>query len=344
MHVDRTHGRRSSASVTLDDVARRVGVSARTVSRVVNGEGGCTAETRERIQEAIDALGYRPNLMARGLIRRRSDTIGLIAAEMLDPFFPEFAEGVQRAVGVTGRTMFFASTNGDRVTQHQALSSMLGHAVDGAVVFPVRDSETDLLRFAADGLPIVVINTEIRGPGVASVSAEIQNGAELAVQHLLDRGRTRIALVIDATARLGTQPARREVGYRAALQRAGIDIDESLVIETGNSLEGGRRAAEVIGAMVDAPDAVLAYNDLMAIGLMQQLLADGVRVPHDIAIVGFDDVAMCAAMTPRLTSVRIDRDSLGLAAVDVLQQLQQNPTANFEPRRIPVELIVRDSS
>ncbi len=125
-----------NGNVTLDDVARHVGVSARTVSRVVNDEGGCTAETRARILAAIEALGYRPNLMARGLIRRRSDTIGLIAAELLDPFFPEIAEGVERAAHRLHRTMFLASTNNDRDRQRFALASLQGHGVDGVIVFP----------------------------------------------------------------------------------------------------------------------------------------------------------------------------------------------------------------
>jgi LacI family transcriptional regulator len=342
-----TSGRRSPArvgNVTLEDVARVVGVSARTVSRVVNDEGGCTPETRERILAAIEEVGYRPNLMARGLIRRRSDTIGLVTAEMLDPFFPEFADGVQRASEGLGRTMFLANTNVDRARQSRALTSLQGHGVDGVIVFPAAGTEPDLINVAADGLPIVVVNTEIDAPNIAVVTNDIRGGGLLAVDHLVARGRRRIALLIDVTARRHTSPSRREAGYRAALAAAGIPFDESLVVEAPNSLDGGRQGARELLARDVRPDAVFAYNDLMALGAMQELLTSGIRVPDDVAVVGFDDISMCEAVTPRLTSVRIDRDLLGRTAVEQLQALLEHPGDRVPPIHLPVSLVIRESS
>ena len=333
-----TRTNRSPGTVTLADVAERVGVSARTVSRVVNGEGGCTEATRQRILDAIAELGYRPNLMARGLTRRRSDMVGLVAAEMRDPFFPEFADGVERAASASGRTMFLASTAGERSLQHQALATLIGHGADGAIVFPATGSADDLAGFAREGLRIVVVNSDIAGPGIGSVSAEIQHGAAQAVAHLVERGRRRIAFLAPAGGRTG----RRERGYRAALERAGLPIDESLIIEVSNSLDGGRQGAVSAMSLDHPPDAIFAYNDLIAIGVLQQCLALGHVVPDEIAIVGFDDISMCEAMTPGLTSVRIDRDQLGRAAVEMVQQLVDNGEA--APRTYPVELIARASS
>ena len=321
-----------------------MGVSARTVSRVVNDEGGCTPETRERILAAIDQVGYRPNLMARSLIRRRSDTIGLVAAEMLDPFFPEFADGVQRAADQLGRTMFLASSNSDRDRQRKALRSLQGHGVDGVIVFPAADTLDDLAATAAAGLPIVLVNTVLEAPGIAVVTADILGGARHATQHLASTGRHRIGLLIDSNARRGTSPSRRELGYREALAAAGLPFDENLVVEAPNSLEGGRAGARAMLTAATPPDAVFAYNDVMALGAMQELLSSGVRVPDDIAIVGFDDILMCEAVTPRLTSVRIDRDLLGRTAVDRLQALLAQPHEPLPPIDIPVELVVRDSS
>lgn len=335
---------RSARAVTLDDVARRVGVSARTVSRVVNNEGGCTEETKARILEAIDELGYRPNLMARGLIRRRSDTIGLVSLQMLDPFFPEFADGVERAARAAGRTMFLASTGGDRDQQRRALMSLVGHGVDGAIVFPAGPDLSELIEFAATEIPIVVVNVDADNhlERFASVSAEIQAGAELAVDHLIDGGRQRIAALIDRTARHGSRAARREVGYRNALERAGVPVADELIIEVDNSIEGGRVGLEQALALPDPPDAVFAYNDLIAIGALQRSHDLGLTVPDDMAIVGFDDIAMCEAMTPTLTSVRIDRDQLGRSAVEMLQTLVED--GNVASRRLPVELVVRAST
>lgn len=329
-------------AVTLDDVARRVGVSARTVSRVVNDEGGCTEETRARILDAIDELGYRPNLMARGLIRRRSDTIGLINLEMLDPFFPEVADGIERAARDIGRTMFLANTGGDLGHQQRALTSLLGHGVDGAIVFPTKDGLDGLVEFAAKEFPIVVVNVEVEAPRISSVAAEIQNGAAMAVTHLIDGGRQRIAALLDETARHGAAPSRRETGYRDTLRAHGRSVDENLIIEVANSLDGGRAGIDRALALPDPPDAVFAYNDLIAIGALQRALEVGLSVPDDIAIVGFDDIMMCEAMTPTLTSIRIDRDQLGRVAVDTLCALVEEGAA--PSRRLPVELVVRDST
>jgi DNA-binding LacI/PurR family transcriptional regulator len=312
------------------------------VSRVVNDEGGCTEATRTRIQQAIGELGYRPNLMARGLIRRRSDTIGLISLEMLDPFFPEFADGVERAASGSGRTMFLASTGGDRARQQRALTSMVGHGVDGAIVFPAKHSLEDLVEFAANGLPIVVVNVEVEALRISSVAAEIRVGAELAVAHLADGGRRRIAALLDRTARHGTTSSRRESGFRKALEDADLPLDPDLIIEIDNSIDGGRAGIDRAMEINDPPDALFAYNDLIAIGALQRSLELGLSVPDDIAIVGFDDITMCEAMTPALTSVRIDRDQLGRMAVETLRTLVDEGAA--PSRRLPVELIVRDST
>ena len=330
--------------MTLDDVARYVGVSARTVSRVVNDEGGCTPATRGRILDAIAELGYRPNLMARGLIRRRSDTIGLVAAELLDPFFPEFADGVQAAAASIGRTIFLVSTDSDRARQHRALTSLLGHGVDGVIVFPAHDSHPDLVRFAGDGLPIVVLNDDVEAPRIAVVTAEIQQGATMAVDHLVEGGRTRVAMLIDRRAREPSRPSRREAGYRASLERAGVPVDPELIVEVENSIVGGRIGAEALLRLEPRPDAIFAYNDVIAIGALQHVVGHGLSVPGDVAIVGFDDIAMCEVVTPRLTSVRIDRDLLGRTAVEALQSLADADGEPVEPRRLSVELIVRESS
>lgn len=338
----------SKNTVTLADVAARVGVSARTVSRVVNGEGGCTPATRDRITDAIEELNYRPNLMARGLIRKRSDTIGLVAAEMLDPFFPEIAEGVQRAARRFNRTMFLASTDSDADRQRQVLASLHGHGVDGVIVFPAWNSHADLTRTARRGLPIVIVNEHLTDdlvePNIASVRADIQRGAELGVAHLIDTGRRRIAFLTDKRLLEDARVSRRGAGYRTQVVRAGLAIDESLIVGNHNSLDGGRQGVRQLLALADPPDAIFAYNDLMALGALQELLVQGRRVPDDVAVIGFDDIAMCDAVTPRLSSIRIDRDLLGQTAVETLQAMLGDPNARRATAALPVELIVRDSS
>jgi LacI family transcriptional regulator len=345
METDRaTTSRR--AVVTLADVAAHVGVAPRTVSRVVNDQGGCSAETRQRILEAIDELGYRPNLMARSLLTNRSDTIGLVGRELVDPFFTELADGVQRAARALGRTMFFASTDEDPARQSQVLTSLQGHGVDGVILFPAIGTEPDLVRLARFGLPLVLINHSVlvKGRNIATIQADLRGGALCAVRHLVERGRRRIAFMADSTSSSRQPNPRRLGGYRAGLAQAGLRVDSSLVIDTANTVEGGREAVRRLMSLRRKPDAILAYNDVMAIGALHELQELGAAVPTDVAVVGFDDIAMCTAVRPRLTTVSIDRALLGARAVDLLQGLLERPDGIRAPIPFPVELIVREST
>jgi LacI family transcriptional regulator len=338
MSIDRADSGRRGV-VTLDDVARRVGVSARTVSRVVNDQGGCTPATRERILAAIDELGYRPNLLARGLLTNRSDTIGLVGAEMADPFFTELADGVQRAARELRRTMFFASTDRDAVRQAQVLSSLYGHGVDGVIVFPAAGSEADILATAANGLPVVLVDRELSGHNIAVVNNDLRAGGLLATEHLIRSGRRRIAMATDENTLHDQAGERRQAGYRDALGSAGM---AERLVSGANTVDGGRACARQLLASGDRPDAVFVFNDLMALGVLQELGRSGITVPGDIAVVGFDDIAMCDAVAPRLTTVRIDRDRLGRVAVEQLQSLRDRP-GGADPVCLDVELVVRES-
>jgi LacI family transcriptional regulator len=334
------------AVVTLADVAAHVGVSPRTVSRVVNDQGGCSDETRLRILAAIDELGYRPNLMARSLLNNRSDTIGLVGRELADPFFTELADGVQRAARRIGRTMFFATTDEGPARQREILTSLQGHGVDGVIVFSIPGSEADLLHMAEFGLPLVLVNTNqpLEGPNIATIQADLHDGAVRAVQHLVERGRKRIAFATDRMTTVHQTAPRRQAGYRKALANAGIRYDERLVAHAANTVEGGRECVRRLMALPKPPDAIFAYNDLMAIGALQELRRLGAEVPDDVALVGFDDIAICTAVVPRLTSVRIDRNLLGERAVALLQDLLEHPDESRGAESFPVELIVRESS
>lgn len=340
--------RRSSSArrraATLNDVAERVGVSARTVSRVVNGQGGCSPETLERIQAAIRDLGYRPNLMARALLTNRSDTVGLVGVEMSDPFFTELADGVQRAAREAGHTMFFASTDDVPARQTEVLDALLGHGASGAIVFPAQGSLGDVIAAAEHGLPIVLVNHELTAPRIGCVLNDLWSGARTAVEHLIASGRRRIAMITDVNnLRLQAEP-RRLSGYREALTRAGIPLDDALVVLEDNTVEGGRQATSRLLALDDRPDAIFAFNDLMAIGALQELGSRGVSVPDDVAVIGFDDIAMCEYVSPRLTTVRIDREELGRTAVELLWEIAAHPTEALAPVRVPVELVRRESA
>ncbi len=323
-------------SATLNDVARLVGVSARTVSRVVNNEDVVAEPTRSRILAAIAELGYRPNPLARALITQRSGTLGLIAADNTDPFFTELAERIERIATDMGLTMLFASSRGDADHQRSLLETMRSHAVDGVLMFPVPNTETQLLEFARNGLTLVTIDEDLEGENLSSVASDIRTGAVLAVGHLRDRGCHRIAMVAsDYKLRRA-----REAGYRSALAPGA-----AVLVERAQPLAaGGLEAMNRLLVREPAIDGVFAYNDLMALGAIRALVASGRKVPDDVRVVGFDDIDVSAMVLPALTTIRTDRQRLGQEAVARLVELRGRRGERRTPSVLPVELVIRESA
>ena len=333
-------GSESGGQTTLDDVARLVGMSARTVSRVVNEEYGVSAATRERVLAAIEELGYRPNMLARGLITRRSGTVGLVGGDMANPYFPALAEAVHHRAWESGRTTFFACTDNDQQRQAEVLRSMWSYAVDGVIVFPAPGSVDQLRGYARLGLRLVVVDDLIDAPGVACVLFDLESGARLGIRHLLDTGRRRIGMIASEVS--PSRRRRRERGFVAAFDDAGIAPGQ--IVRTPATMGGGEAGVGRLLALAPDLDAVFAYNDLMAIGAMRAVEALGRRVPDDVAVVGFDDIEMSAFLKPPLTTIRLDRALLSVEVTRALHTLIDAPDDRPEPVVLPVELIVRGSA
>ncbi|MCY3607841.1 MAG: LacI family DNA-binding transcriptional regulator [Acidimicrobiaceae bacterium] len=326
---------------TLHDVAGKVGVSPRTVSRVVNDEGGYSEETRKKVMAAVEELRYRPNMVARALITKRSGTVGLVGGDMTDPFFPALAEGIQHRAREAGQTMFFASTGSDPDRQAEVLRSFWARAVDGVIVFPALDSIDQLTDYGQRGLPIVVVDDVVEAPNVACVLFDLEEGGKLAARHLLSTGRRRMG-VISATV---SPPRRRhrERGFLGALTETQGHLP-AVTAETDPTVSGGEAGfAELLSLMPDL-DGIFAYNDLVAIGAIRAAVASGRRVPDDIAVVGCDDIEMSTYVTPALTTVRLDRARLSYEAVAALGDLIDAPGERRQPVVLPVELVARESA
>jgi len=325
----------------LHDVARAVGVSTRTVSRVVNDEGGFSDETRKKVLDAVEALSYRPNVMARGLITRRTSTIALVAPVISDHFFPEVADSVQRAAREIGLNMFFASTDDDLAVQHDVLDSLESHAVDGVIIFPIGEASGALVPFADRGMPMVVIDTPADHPNLRMVSSDLTSGARMAVEHLIGSGRRRLGMLAHVNSPVGRR--WREDGFCSGLP-AGI---EPIVVRESANSEGGRIGIRRLLEALPDLDGVFAYNDMMALGAIRELHAQGRSVPDDVAVVGFDDIQMSALVAPSLTTIQIDRERLGIEAVQTLISLRNGDLDDNDGRMgpvIPVSLIRRESA
>ena len=314
-------------------------MAPRTVSRVVNDEGGYSQATRQRILDAIEELGYRPNLLARGLITRRSGTVGLVVGNLTDPLALALAASAQDSFREQGRSMFFASSDDDADRQGAVLQSLWSHAVEGMIVIPVRDSSRQLADYSRRGLPIVAVGSPVEARNVAGVMFDLDAGFRLAVRHLLDTGRRSIGMIGSVSSPYALCPG--EEGKDEVLGASGAGAQ---MVRVQPTVAGGAAGLEQLLELEPDLDAILACNDLVAIGAVGAARARGRRVPEDIGIIGCNDIEPAALVTPSLTTIRLDAGLLAAAVAAALQGLIDEPGEQRDPVVLPVELVVRDSA
>ncbi len=332
----------SYSRTTIRDVAARAGVSHQTVSRVINQNERVTAETREKVQAAIAELGYRPNRLAQSMVTQKTRTIGLMVVDITNPFFFEVARGVQDMAMTQGYNVFVCNTDDDAQREQDMLRLLAEQGVDGVIMATVNSPEEELLAFAEHYKPLVVINRDIPHPKASLVSVDILQGAKLAVSHLIERGHRNIAMLSHA----GHQPneMRRVRGYRETLLANGITPrDEWLVLAPPN-LTGGYDAAQSLLQAHPEVTAIFTYNDLMAIGALRGCHDLGLSVPQDCAVMGFDDIKFSAMVQPSLSSISFDKYLVGEMAMRRLFEMFADPDLVYEPIRLGVDLVVREST
>lgn len=326
----------------LRDVAQKAGVSIKTVSRVVNRQGELSESTRARVLAAIAELGYRPSKVARALVTRRTDTIGLVLGDITNPFFPEVARGVLDVAEPLGYSVFLCHSDGDHQREIRSLHSLADHAVDGIVIFPTYELEEMLDQVAVSGRPLVSVNRPLNSPWASSVMIHSYRGGRIAVEHLLARQHRAIAMLAGPTA--DAHRLRRTKGYRDALLEHGVPVREEWIVPGAPIQARGRESARELLLRYPEITAIVAYNDLLALGAMQACNELGRRVSDDCAIVGFDDIPLVDSISPSLTTVRVDKYDLGRQAMNRLLQMLAEPGVELEPIWLDVELMVRQSA
>lgn len=331
--------------VTIYDVARAAGVGISTVSRVLNENTNVRVETRRRVLVAIEALGYKPNILARNLSRSHMQSVGVVLSYLTSPFQVNVLHGIERFLAQAGLdlTIFSMESPKRRETLLENLSH--GRRCDGLVVISFAPQERFLQRFQRYHIPVVI--ADYQAAGLPSVFVDNVAGGYLATKHLLGLGHTQIGYILDHTeppnGSGGNEPgADRQRGYQQALQEAGIPFDPMLVVESGqHSRERGAAAAEVLLNRGRPITAVFAASDMIALGLMEYTRKQGLRIPEDMAVVGFDDIEL--ASFARLTTVRQPMQEMGWQAAEILTCLMRGGKVLQTSRQLPVELVVRDS-
>jgi DNA-binding LacI/PurR family transcriptional regulator len=324
---------------TLKDVARLAGVSVKTVSNVVNGYSFVKPDNRRRVEEALEATGYRPNLGARNLRRGRTGFIALVLPELSIPYFAELAGLMIAAAQEHEWNVLIEQTFGTLSGERLALSSLGPHLVDAAVLSPEALQVEDFQL----SVPAVVLGEHAVDVPLSRVGIDNVAASTAAVRHLISLGRRRIA-AIGAHPQRGTAALRLE-GYRAALAEASLPFDSSLVVPALNYHRAdGAAAMKSLLDMRNPPDAVFCFNDLLAVGAMRTAAERFVRIPRDLAIVGFDDNDESAYSSPSLTSVAPDKAAIARAAVDLLRQRVDSPDLVPDDVQTPFSLQVREST
>jgi DNA-binding LacI/PurR family transcriptional regulator len=336
-------------TIGLKDVAARAGVSIKTVSNVVNGQR-VRPETLERVQRAIDELGYRPNLSARSLRLGRTGVIALAVPDLSSPYFAELGKAVIAAAEAKGWTVLVDETHGARERELEVLRGIRTQLIDGAIFSPLalgRDEPGPLnLR-----IPLVLLGERLFAGQVDHVAFDNVAAARTAVDHLLERGRTRIAAIGAQTSKSGETARLRLAGWRAALETAGREADPGLVAQADAwHRTDGHRAVQQLLTQDVRPDALFCFNDLLAVGALRALAEAGLRVPDDIAVIGMDDIEEGRFSTPTLSTVAPDKRAIAERSVDLLAQRLARHADAVEPPleqqdvKTPFQLLVRETT
>ena len=325
--------------VKMADVAREAGVSVATVSKVLNGRYGVAAATVERVLGVVGSLGYEASLGASSLRSHRTHVLGVLLAEF-EPFSTELLKGASEAIASTDYELlaFSGGRNGGEVGwERRSLARLGGSLVDGAVVV------TPTVVDAGTGIPVVAVDPHTGPSDVPTVDSDNLAGAMTATQHLLDLGHRRVAHL---SGRDDLESARlREQGFRRAMHEAGVPVDECLVRAGGYRAESADAPIRDLLALPDRPTAVFAANDLTAIHTVQVAREQGLRVPEDLSVVGFDNVPESISCDPSLTTVAQPLHEMGRRAVELLVAMLDAPSTDSAPHvRLPTELVVRAST
>ena len=333
---------------TQVDVARRAGVSRATVSYVLNGltDGRIpiSDETRQRVVEAIEELGYEPDARAQALRSGSTNTIALVIPDLRNPHFCEFATSVEEAARASGYHLLLSSTTLNDEYAVDIFKDLAQRRFDGLIlassfILESKEAQAILARIHNRGLPVVEMGELY---GVDSVSADYTEATKEVVPYLLSLGHRRIGFVYGVGAHeLGLD---RLEPYQETLHAAGIPIEPGLIVECGPTIEDGYQAAMKLLKLAPRPTAIIVINDLLAIGVIRAAADLGLRVPDDLSVVSYDDIPMANYLVPRLTTVTKDADTAGRKAFEILLARMKTPDLSRQVIHIPARLIVREST
>jgi LacI family transcriptional regulator len=337
-----------SEKITIYDIAKEAQVSIATVSRILTGSAPVNADTKQRVESVMQKYNFRPNKLARNLSNQRSMMIGVILPDITNPFFSTVFAEIQRYAMAQDYSLLLFNAMNNIQLESEGLAYLSRHQVDGLIFMGGRADEIslpdhyqqELLGFAAQ-VPTVIVNGGLQSDLISAVCTNEKDGITQVVEYLADLGHQHIG-ILGGSAHISVTRNRQEA-LREALQHLGLPVREDWFINEGFSIESGVKALELMLELSEQPSAVIAINDLVALGILKAARQHHIDVPRQLSLVGFDNVYLAEVSTPELTTVSHDYAALGQTIVDTIIQ-RMNGEAVSEVITIPMQLVVRNSA
>lgn len=328
--------------MNIKEVARLAKVSTATVSRTINGSDKVTPETAARVRRAIETLKFYPNTNARALGSGKSSLYGLIISDITNPFFPELVKSFEDVAVQHGQEVLIANTGYDKRRMEQCVTRMLQRKVDGVAIMTSEMEDHLIDELSSRKIPLVFLDTGVPQRGISNISIDYAAGIDAAVEHLRGLGHTSIGF-ISGPMDLTSARVRRKAFF-ASMKRKGLNPDKDLIEEGNHRMDGGHDAMVRLLSKSPRPTAVMASNDMTAIGAMGAIFERGLKVPRDVSVIGFDDIAISAYTQPELTTVRLSRPEIAKLAFRALHGFQNAATAKGAQYSIEPTLVERKST
>lgn len=331
-----------SSRATIKDIAKLSGVSVATVSLVLNNKGALSKTTRFKVGAVAEKLKYTPNAIARGLVTRKTKTIGLIVSDITDPFYADLSKGIEDAVFANGYSLILCNTDNKIEKEKIYVNLLTEQSVAGLIIVPLADTIKDNLEVALRvNIPTVSVDRRLITKKIPAVTCDNIGGATEAINHLIQLGHKRIACVTFSSSKFSTSYERVQA-YKATLRKNQIPIDERLIVPSNNKITGGIKSVSLLSKVSPFPTAIFAISDIVAFGVIEAVMKRGYKIPDDISVVGFDNIYYSEHYSVPLTTVDQPKYEMGQRAVEVLfDKIRKNVNKNIV---LKTRLIVRESS
>lgn len=327
--------------VTMEDIAERAGVSINTVSRALNDKTDINDGTKEEILKIAEELNYQPNRFAKGLRSSKTSTLGVIVADIQNPFFSALLKGVEKAARKEGYSIIVQDTDEKYTNEQSAVQTVLAEQVDGLLISPAQTNEQTIMDLQQSGLPFVLLGRYFKDLDTNFIVTHDVQGATAAIDHLVELGHEQIAIV-NGPSHISSSKERLEV-YRKAMTHHGLVTPENFIFKNIVTMEQGYENGKRLLSQSNLPTAVFCYSDFVALGVIKAARDVGLRVPEELAVVGYDDIFFSAYLEVPLTTVRIPKYKLGKKAFEILNGILENKNQKTK-LKLPVELIKREST